>query len=249
MAGFVGAFSARARQIGRNIERYEMAWRDTHPGQEPGPDLLRAWDRRAWAEARPDKVIPTDGTVLTDRWVDELHRLGFRPPTHRAVLHSARPGALDRDGAAATVLSRLGAKRSGWNAADIRGQVELLIAAEGMVTDPAVRIELVEDLTDRAITACVPLLGQDGTHEHIRALTSCGVLAVEADLNSDPGALRTPPWWGKVCGHLALVLRPINALADDEMACCGRRRFQLGALSLLNSVARRTPTGTVDCCH
>ena len=52
MAGFVGAFSARARQIGRNIERYEMAWRDTHPGQEPGPDLLRAWDRRAWPEAR-----------------------------------------------------------------------------------------------------------------------------------------------------------------------------------------------------
>ena len=184
LAGFVGAFSARARQIGQNIQRYETAWRDTHPGQEPGPELLRTWDRRAWAEARPDKVVPTDGTVLTDRWVDELHRLGFHPPTYAAVLQATRPGALDRDAVVITVLSRLGAKRSGWNAADIRGQVELLIAAEGLVADPAVRIELAEDLTARAVEACVPLLDQGGTPEHIRALTSREVLGVETDLNS-----------------------------------------------------------------
>ena len=184
LAGFVGAFSARARQIGRNIQRYETAWRETHPGQEPGPELLRTWDRRAWAQARPDKVVPTDGTVLTDRWVDELHRLGFRSPTHRAALNGARTGALDRDAAVSTVLSRLGARRSGWNAADIRGHVELLIAGEGMIADPAVRIELAEDLTARAIAACVPLLDQDGAPEHIRALTSREVLGAEADLNS-----------------------------------------------------------------
>ena len=44
---------------------------------------IRTWDRRAWSEARPDKVVPTDGTVLTDRWIDELHRLGFRSPLAR----------------------------------------------------------------------------------------------------------------------------------------------------------------------
>jgi len=183
LARFVGAFSARARQIGQNIARYEAAWRDTHSGQEPGPELLRTWDRRAWSQARPDKVVPTDGTVLRDRWVDELHRLGFRAPTHRAALNAVRTGALDRDTAVTTVLSRLGAKRSAWNAADIRGHVELLIAGEGIITDPAVRIELAEDLTARAGAACVPLLAQDGTPEHIRALTSATVLGVEADLN------------------------------------------------------------------
>jgi exodeoxyribonuclease V alpha subunit len=129
LAGFAGPFSARARQIGKNIERYEAAWRDTHPGEEPGPALIRTWDRRAWSEARPDKVVPTDGTVLTDRWIDELYRLGFRSPTHPTALHAARTGALDRDAAVNTVLSRLGAKRSAWNAADIRGQVELLISS------------------------------------------------------------------------------------------------------------------------
>ncbi len=189
LAGFVGPFSSRARQIGRNIERYETAWRDTHPGQEPGPDLLRTWDRRAWAEARPDKVVPTDGTVLIDRWVDELHRLGYHPPTSQVVLKGPRSGALDRDAAVNTVLSRLGAKRSGWNAADIRGQVELLIAAEGTVADPAVRIELAEDLTARAVGACIPLLEQQGTPQHIRALTSPEVLRVEAELK-DSFAIR-----------------------------------------------------------
>ena len=183
LAGFAGSFSARARQIGRNIERYEAAWRDAHPGDEPGPELLRTWDRRAWSEARPDKVIPTDGTVLTDRWADELHRLGFRSPTGATALHPARPGALDRNAAVNTVLSRLGAKRSAWNAADIRGQVELLISSAGMIVDPSVRIELAEDLSARAVAASVPLL-DDHIPEHIRALTSRDVLGVEAGLSS-----------------------------------------------------------------
>ena len=76
LAEFSGAFSARARQIGRNIDRYEAEWRDAHPEQEPGPKLRRGWDARAWAEARPDKVSPSDGADLTDRWVRELHDLG-----------------------------------------------------------------------------------------------------------------------------------------------------------------------------
>jgi hypothetical protein len=56
LARFVGLFSARAAQIDRNLERYECAWRKANPGREPGPALRRSWDRRAWADARPDKV-------------------------------------------------------------------------------------------------------------------------------------------------------------------------------------------------
>ena len=58
LAPYAGAFSARAAQISRNVDRYEAAWRREHPGSEPGPNLRRTWDRRAWAQARPDKVIP-----------------------------------------------------------------------------------------------------------------------------------------------------------------------------------------------
>ena len=49
LAPYSGAFSARAKQIEANIDTYEAEWRAEHPGEEPGPALQRAWDRRAWA--------------------------------------------------------------------------------------------------------------------------------------------------------------------------------------------------------
>ncbi len=90
LAGYAGAFSARTAQIERNIVRYEAEWRANNPDQEPGPTLQRAWDRRAWADARPDKVVPRDGAELASRWVEELHELGFR---HTDGPGAARPGS------------------------------------------------------------------------------------------------------------------------------------------------------------
>lgn len=192
LAEFVGAFSARARQIATNVEKYETAWREAHLGEEPGPSLYRSWDARAWAEARPDKVVPTDGAVLTDAWVAELRDLGYTDAEPNLLAEvMGRPGELDRAAAVATILTRLGAKRSGWNAADIRGEAERLIARENIVADRAVRIELAEDLTARTLAACVPLLERAGVPEHIRALTSRAVLAVEADLTARMAARST----------------------------------------------------------
>jgi exodeoxyribonuclease V alpha subunit len=186
LAGFVGAFSARAGQITRNLDRYETEWTAAHPGEQPGPGLRRAWDARAWADGRPDKVTPQPGVDVEARWLAELAALGYRDRDRPVTLVPVSVGGLDRDGMAARVLARLGAGRSAWNAADIRGEVEQLIAAAGIVVDAAVRAELAEDLTARALNRCVPLLTRDGAPipvpEHIRALTSRGALAVEADL-------------------------------------------------------------------
>jgi exodeoxyribonuclease V alpha subunit len=50
LAGYVGAFSARARQIEHHVVSYEAAWRGEHPGQEPatvlGPPGLGAGSSR-----------------------------------------------------------------------------------------------------------------------------------------------------------------------------------------------------------
>ena len=182
LAGYAGAFSARAAQIGRNTDRYEAAWRAEHPGQEPGRRLRQSWDRRAWAQARPDKVVPRDGAEVASRWIDELHELGFQAPRGPTRVESARIGSLDRVAAVETVLSRLGARRSGWNAADVRGEVERYVAAAGVVADPGVRLELAEDLTRGVLAGCVRLLGSSDVPEHVRALTSPRVIAVERDL-------------------------------------------------------------------
>ena len=182
IAEYVGAFSSRAAQIGRNLDRYEREWTAAHPGEVPGPSLRRAWDARAWAEGRPDKVTPQPGTDLTDRWVTELAALDYRAPERPVALSPTPIGGLDRDGAVERVLARLAAARSAWNAADVRGEVEQLIAAESIVVDACARTELAEDLTARAMARCVSLLEQAGVAEHIRAWTSQPVLDVEADL-------------------------------------------------------------------
>ena len=94
---------------------------------------------------RPDKVVPKDGAELARRWVQELVGLGYHDPgparIPAAAAQPVRVGTLDRDGAARDVLSRLGARRSGWNAADVRGQVEQLIAASGIIAGAPARLD------------------------------------------------------------------------------------------------------------
>ncbi|MEJ7831659.1 MAG: MobF family relaxase [Nocardioides sp.] len=189
---FAGAFSARAAQIGRNVDRYEAQWRAQHPGEEPGRRLRQGWDTRAWAEARPDKVVPRDGAELRQRWVQELGDLGFCPPkvdptsqgSAAPSVMGPRIGQLNRDVFVEVALLRIGARRSGWNAADVRGEIERLVAAVGLVAASSARTELTEDLTHRALQACVPLLARTEVPEHIRSLTSPRVLAVEHEITA-----------------------------------------------------------------
>jgi conjugative relaxase-like TrwC/TraI family protein len=61
LAGYAGPFSARAAQIGRNVDRYEAEWRAGHPGVEPGPGLRRSWDARAWP--RPARTRSSRATA------------------------------------------------------------------------------------------------------------------------------------------------------------------------------------------
>jgi hypothetical protein len=186
LAPYAGAFSERAAQIGRNIDRYEAEWRTANPGQEPGPAVRRSWDRRAWKDARPDKIVPSDGAELVAHWNEQLRDLGYHDPSPQPglpmVVGAPRVGGSDRNAVVESILVRLGARRSAWNAADIRGEAEKAIAAAGLVVDQAVRIELAEDLTSRVIEVCVPLLDQPGVPEHVRSLTSTHVLRVEADI-------------------------------------------------------------------
>jgi hypothetical protein len=152
LAGYVGAFSARAAQITRNLDRYEAEWAAAHPGQQPGPALRRSWDARAWADGRPDKVAPLPGTDVEARWLAELTALRYRDRDQPVALETVPVGGLDRDGMAGQVLARLAAGRSAWNAAD--RCLPLLTRADVPIPVP----------------------------EHIRALTSQLVLNVEADL-------------------------------------------------------------------
>src|SRR3954447_16491899 len=109
LAEYIGPFSARAAQIGRNLDRYERDWTAAHPGEHPGPALRRAWDARAWADGRPDKVTPRSGADLTAQWRAELAALGYHDPDRPVELRPLPVGALDRDRAVNRMLTRLAA--------------------------------------------------------------------------------------------------------------------------------------------
>ena len=267
LAPYAGGFSQRAAQINRNVDRYEAAWRAEHPDHEPGPRLRRTWDRRAWADARPDKVVPQGGADLVAAWNNELRDLGFTPPTNPSIEPGlqlgVQVGRINRDVAADLVLTRLGAKRSAWNAADIRGEAERLIASVGVVAERPVRHELVEDIADRARSRCVPLLERDDVPEHVRSLTSERVLAVEADLVDSIAARSARPVTDAVRlrgtshfdpGHLdPAQRRVVAALAGDAgllviegAAGTGKTTTLAAARDVLDDADRRlvvvTPT-------
>lgn len=223
LAPHVGAFSARTAQIGRNVGRYEAAWRRDHSGEEPGPRLREVWERRAWAEARPDKVVPKDERELVEHWNAELRDLGYRDPTGSVLLEGTRPGWVDRDAAAELVLSILGTKRSAWNAADIRGKTEVLLAQTCLVADTAARAELAEDITARAVARCSRLLNASDVPEHVRTLTSPRVLGVEADLIARLARRSTDPASRARPGGRGLVrIAPVQTAVVGALAGEGR---------------------------
>ena len=89
----------------------------------PGPTAARTRSPRS------------PGRTWTNAGGRELSALGYRDPAGPVDLTPTPVGALDRDAAVQRVLARLAAGRSAWNAADIRGEVERLIAAAGVVAD------------------------------------------------------------------------------------------------------------------
>jgi exodeoxyribonuclease V alpha subunit len=111
-----------------------------------------------------------------------LRDLGYRDPGRATTLRGTQPGRIDRDAAAALVVSLLGAKTSAWNAADIRGMTEVILAATCLIADTAVRTELAEDVTDRALEQCTRLINRPDEPKHVRALSSARVLEVEGDI-------------------------------------------------------------------
>ncbi len=166
LARYAGRFSARAAQIARNIDRYEAAWRAEHPGAEPGPTAPPGVGPAGVGAGPPRQGHPHHRRrprrpVAAGAARPRLHPTPTRPGPRRG-LEGTAVGRVDRDAVADLVLTRLGARRSAWNAADIRGEAEQIVAGLDVITPAAVRGELVEDLTARAVARCVPLLDRAG---------------------------------------------------------------------------------------
>ena len=101
LAPYAGAFSARAAQITRNIDRYEAEWRSEHPGAgaRPGAAARLGPSRLGAGPARQGRA--RDGDRAPAAVGRGAHELGFTPPAagveHRGR-YADRPGQPGRGG-------------------------------------------------------------------------------------------------------------------------------------------------------
>ena len=254
LAPYAGRFSARAAQIARNIDRYEAAWRAEHPGAEPDQRLRRTWDRRAWAQARPDKVTPTSGADLAARWRQELHDLGFTPPTTRPGPRR-RPG---RDGGGASQPGRrrrpgpdparrppVGLERRRHPRRDRadrrrarRHHRPPRSAASWSRTSPRVPW----------LGACRCWTARD-VPEHVRALTSQRVLDVEADITTRLAARAEHPGTPEPVGERVggRVLDPAQQGAVAALAGTARLVVVEGAAGAGKTTTLAATRDLLDC--
>ena len=183
---YVGPFSARAAQIGRNLDRYEarVDGRRT-PASSPG--------RRCGGRGMPAPGPRAARTRSSPRSGAELRgAVAGRTARSSATATAADPVAAGADCRSArwTATARSTGccpgwppRRSAWNAADIRGEVERLIAARRhRRRRGGARSSWPRTSPRGRSTACVPLLDREGVPEHSRSLTSRHVLDVETDL-------------------------------------------------------------------
>lgn len=184
LAEYREVLSKRAVQIQANKEELEAAWRLEHPGMEPGPRVVRSWDRQAWALNRPDKT--PDTMPSEELWRAELAAAGYQEPEGPATVVPLGTGVLDRDAIAAEAVALVGAKRSTWGTPDLGEQVARLVAASGVVAERAVLVQTVEDLTERAVQLCTSVAPQAWADGDLpagyRHLTSEHVVRVEREI-------------------------------------------------------------------
>lgn len=126
------------------------------------------------------------------RWLTGLTALGYRDRKRADQARTLAGRPIGPRNCCRCRVGAVGVQPLGVERSRHRGEVEQLIARERLVISAAVRAELAEDLTSRALDRCVPLLQHAGVPEDIRALTSRHVLDVEADLVSRPAAHGTP---------------------------------------------------------
>ncbi|MGG7453054.1 MobF family relaxase [Plantibacter auratus] len=176
--------SKRANQIQSNLARFEAAWREQHPGQEPDAAVLRRWDQQAWAFERPQKVQATESAE--SKWLTELRDAGLQVDGFEPVELPASTtlNQLDRAAIAEHVVTVAGARSSAWSLADLEGHIGVLIGAAGVTAAPERVVDYARNMA-KEIAGSLPSLPVEVTGQlpnWVRHYTSEHVQRIEREL-------------------------------------------------------------------
>lgn len=224
----VPAMSKRSRQIAANLDQIGADWRAEHPGQTPGPRVVRGWHRLAWEQGRPDKkpgVAPDE-----DLWRAEIHATGYtHPTTGIPPAPRAGVGTIDRDQVASLAIEQAQARRSTWSTADLTEHAARLLAHAGVSAPRRVLMEAIEDITSRATALCesvAPAGWETGAvPDGYRHLTSRHVIRTERRLGDLLQTLTDTTTPGIDAAHLDYLLNRLDVagvgrepLGEDQLA-------------------------------
>ena len=215
LAPFIGAFSKRAAQIGAQHRPLRGRVARAHPGEEPGPGVA-AGVGCAGVGRRPAGQGHARSRVRSCRPVAERAGRARLPRPRQADPARPRrwPARWTATPPSTEVFAGLGAAVRRGTPPTCAARSSSCSPANGIVADVAVRGELAEDLTARALGSVRAAARAGGVPEHIRALTSRHVLDVEADLVARLAARGAEP--ARDAG------RPV-ALVDDDALDAGQR--------------------------
>jgi exodeoxyribonuclease V alpha subunit len=215
LAPYVGASAAGTRRSAATSTATKAPGVSSIPAKSPGHGCVRRGTggrgpRHAWTRSSP-RTVESSGSAERTAPGARLPRSRYSSPARGDTASVDRPRRSSRP-------HRLHprSKEVGVDTADIRGRAEVLLAQTCLVAEPAVRVDLAEDITARATHRCLPLLKGTDVPEHVRCLSSPQVLDVEADLIARIAALaahkvrigarglvRTAPTQPAVVGALA----------------------------------------------
>ncbi len=198
LAHLVRPLSRRANQVDANRAVKLAQWRDEHPGAHPGPAVLQAIDRWAWAQGRPDKPAAFSEAEWEALVLEETRELNAqittRPTPSRGVV---AVGDLDRDLLAARAVTeadqRAAVTRGRFSVWDVRAGAMRAIAGTGVVADRIVLEEVIEDVAARALAQTVDLLTDESDiPQHIKGRMSTVTARLKLELAERFDTLNTP---------------------------------------------------------
>lgn len=218
LVGAVRPFSRRSNQIEANRLSLIAAWKESHPDTEPGPEELHHIDERAWAIGRPNKPGPLNEGAWSERVRNELAAIDSTLLCRRSLmLAPAVPiGSVDRARLASVALvdadDRSVSSSGRFSPWDLRAGAIRAVAQSGIIADRAVLEELIDDITDRALTQTIDLIPDDDDKPgHIKALMAERTVMLKFRVAALFARLSTP---GRVPGREAVV-RLASALQSE----------------------------------
>lgn len=179
---FVDEFSTRRDQIAEKRETLEAQWRIAHPGVEPGPKQLQAWDQFGWAQDRPEKQ--KDSSVKAIEPADLSARIpavAQGNPAREVKQQSA--DEVSHEAIARGALDDVAQQRSAWSRADLKAAIDRRIATSYLVGETGVA-ELRAAALVVAETELVNLYDEGVEIEGSRHYTSKAVQATEQAIES-----------------------------------------------------------------